>query len=228
MSFIDIFIKREEEIKQEQQPAHNDNSSAERPVSPEEISISPANVTSSMDSVGETDELLSENKKMLWQTLTDRNLPGPDMLELLNTASSLHGMGMTKDKEFEAAFRMLRTQYPTFTKENLLESVNTYIGFINEELEDGTKQFAERRHKEIGGKEDNIAMLEQNNVDIEEQIKELKMKLQENNDNIAALRAEVAVEASKLDYSEGMFRNSVNAVIAELNENKKIMETINI
>lgn len=222
MSFIDIFIKREEELAQEQ-PAKQEAAPAQQ-----NTTVQPtANVNNTFP-VGDTAELITENKKMLWQTLSDRNLPGPDMLELLNTASSLHGMGMSKDKEFEAAYRMLRTQYPTFTKENLLESVETYIGFIHEELEDGTKQFQERREKVIGSKEGDIANLQKTNLNIEAKITELKKKLEENTATIAALQAEVTAENAKLEYSEGMFKQSVNAVIDELNENKKIMATLNI
>lgn len=225
MGFIDIFVKPDEGNKKDTKKVENSKPQIQEDVIPQ-APISIPQVQSSP--VVGSNEAINENKKVLWKTLIDRNLPGPDMLEVLNTAGSLKGMGMTREKELEASCRMLKNQYPNFTKEILLNSVDTYIGFINEELEDGTRQFAKKREDTVGSKEATIRSLEKDNNDIEAQIAELRKKQNENNSRITSLRSEVAKEAGDLEKQESVFKSSIVAVIEELNENKKLMSNLNI
>lgn len=95
-------------------------------------------VSQSNESVNitETNETIVKN---LWQVLIDKNLLGPDYLEVKNTAAALQTMNLPLDKCHEAAFRTLNAPNPDFTKQKLLDSIDTYIDFIKQEQSDGKK-----------------------------------------------------------------------------------------
>lgn len=255
MSLKDLFIKPENEPKKtgNKQPvndnardnARNTNSSPSynAPSRPEpEPAPAPQEPVSSidMDSIipdstpeqEATDSPITEvnnvKKKRLWETLIKRNLPGPDMLELKSYSASLESMGLSLDKRYEAAFKMLKAQYPDFTKEKLLKSIDTYISFVNEEIESGRMQYAEKRKQTVGEQQKRLENMIKDNQQVEKQLEELQKRNKELTNEIEKLKVEVTAATKEIAHDEQVFINSANSVICDLMTDKKEMSNINV
>lgn len=173
-------------------------------------------------------EVNNVKKKRLWETLIKRNLPGPDMLELKSYSASLESMGLTQEKRYEAAFKMLKAQYPDFTKEKLLKSIDTYISYVNEEIESGRNQYATKRKQTIGTQQKNLDNMVKENNRIEQQLIELQKKNKELTNEIEKLKAEITAATKEIAHDEQVFINSANSVICDLMTDREEMSNINV
>jgi len=180
------------------------------------------------DNASPITEVNNVKKKRLWEALIKRNLPGPDMLELKSYSASLESMGLSQEKRYEAAFKMLKAQYPDFTKEKLLKSIDTYISYVNEEIESGRNQYAAKRKQTIGTQQKNLDNMVKENKHIEQQLIELQKKNKELTNEIEKLKAEITAATKEIAHDEQVFINSANSVICDLMTDREEMSNINV
>jgi len=219
--------RREDPVVQKQEPAP-----APEPESPigqiDMDSIIPQSTPEAQENETPITEVNNVKKKRLWETLIKRNLPGPDMLELKSYSASLESMGLSQEKRYEAAFKMLKAQYPDFTKEKLLKSIDTYISYVNEEIESGRSQYAAKRKQTIGTQQKNLDNMVKENNHIEQQLIELQKKNKELTNEIEKLKAEITAATKEIAHDEQVFINSANSVICDLMTDREEMSNINV
>lgn len=249
MSLKDLFIKPESDPKKagNKQPVNNNTRNTNpspthtapsrpepEPAPQEPISTIDMNSIIPEPSAEQTEndspitEINNVKKKRLWETLIKRNLPGPDMLELKSYSASLESMGLSQEKRYEAAFKMLKAQYPDFTKDKLLKSIDTYIGFVNEEIESGRSQYAEKRRQTVGEQQKKLDNMVKDNQQIEKQLAELQKRNKELTNEIEKLKVEITAATKEIAHDEQVFINSANSVICDLITDKKEMSNINV
>ena len=181
---MDIFVKPEEnkEVSPQQQSVKQQPPVQSQPEimrsnfsTPVVDNVSHMSVSTPVSTMSTND--INENiVKDLWNVILNKNLPGPDYLEVVNSAAKLESMGLPEDKRYEAAFKMLTASYPNFTKDDLLSSIDTYIGFIQEELVEGKKQCQEKRAANIGDRQMRIQQLNEHANSILLEIEKLQQE----------------------------------------------------
>lgn len=219
MDFKSFFIKEDEGEKQKVEKKTN--------VTPTQTTttVTPSTVQSSTVQVNEVDEA---GLKHLWEVLADRNLPGPDYLEIRNFSESLRATGDPIEKRMQAAFLMLKAQHPGFSKNVLLKSIETYRAFISEEKQDGQSQFEAKRLEKIGNKESIISNTE---LEIEKrlnQIEELKKSVEEMRSSINSIKQEIQVSTEEINKEEQKFKATFDFFMSVLDNDVKIINNLNI
>ena len=236
MGFMDIFVKPEEnkEVSPQQQRVKQQTPVQSQPETVRSNfsalvvdNVSHMSVSTPVSTMSTND--VNENiVKDLWNVILNKNLSGPDYLEVVNSAAKLESMGLPEDKRYEAAFKMLTASYPNFTKDDLLSSIDTYIGFIQEELVEGKKQCQEKRAANIGDRQMRIQQLNEHANSILLEIEKLQQEHKKSLESVKKLEAEVAEATQAIDREEIVFNNSVNVVLERMNSDKKTMSSLNI
>lgn len=223
MALKDIFFKEEEpKVDEKVLPA------SQQSIQIETSTFVGQPTVSAQAASQQTTEVNDNIVKSLWQVLIDKNLPGPDYLEVKNNASALQEMNLPMEKCYEAGFRTLKASYPDFTKEALLASIDTYIGIVRHEQADGKKECDAKRQTQIGDKTVRIGQLNEHKKDLEKQITELQSQIALTDASISQLQTEVNTATAEIDREEAVFNNSVENVIATLNSDKEIMSKLNV
>lgn len=233
--FKDLFIKPEENPQPKRNDAPKTASEAlhQQPVDNRnaveiQATVNTDSIIKPVGSVVDTTETNTDIIRKLWEVLVAKNLPGPDYLEIRNSAAALQSMNMPVNQRYEAAFKMLKASYPDFTKEHLMNSIDTYISFVNEELNEGMKQCSIKRDNEINGKSIQIEQMKEQSQKI---LEEIEKKKAEYNDILASIQSIETVlneSRTKLEKDEMIFKNSINSVIETLNTDKQILLNLNI
>jgi len=230
MAFKDLFVKSDDTQKPaqtQQAPANNQNAPAAVPTAPviNPSQISAPVVSAPAQQTAETDENII---KELWNVLIQKNLPGPDFLELKSSAAALESMGLPTEKRYEAAFKMLRASYPDFTKEVLLNSVETYKGYVTEELNTGLRECEEKKKATVGANQLLLSEKESRLEEIQSQISKLQAEYTEAQNEVLVIKQQITEASHKLEHDEAVFRNSIEQVLNTLEQDKQIMSTLNI
>ena len=198
------FIKEEEQQNQEKP----------KEVAPTVASVMP---TQTPTITGEVDK---DIETKIWEMIVAKNLPGPDYIEFKNVASGLTEIVPDENLRLKGAFNVLLKSYPNFTKEIILNSIDTYIGIVGEEKEKGRTECEELRRTRIGNKEARIKELKESSADILRQIEELKKKNDAINQETLELEEEIRKSSEEIDRKERIFESSVQSVINTLESDK--------
>ena len=222
MAFIDYFLKPEDkpvDSVQNTQPA-----AQPQQIQIQQVSMPTPTVTSDVQTSDHSEDVV----KTLWNTLIERNLPGPDFLELKQNASALANLGLSIEKQYEGAFNVLKTQYPDFDKQTIINSIDKYISFVIEEQENGKQQCAKKREDAIGTKQTRVAQLTENSQDILKKIDALKTEYDNVLKSIDTLNTEIENSTAELNRQEQLFNNSIEVVLGSLNADKQKISSLNI
>lgn len=213
MSFKGLFIKEEE---QQEKP---------KEVVPAVTNVIPVQTSTPIKGGEEVDK---EIETKIWEMIVAKNLPGPDYIEFKNVASGLTEVVPDENLRMKGAFNVLLKSYPNFTKEIILESIDTYIGIVGEEKERGRKECEELRKTKIGDKEARIKELKENSADILRQIEELRRKNDAINQETIGLEEEIKRSSEEINRKERIFENSVQSVINTLESDKTRVKNLNL
>jgi len=156
--------------------------------------------------------------KQLYDCIIAHNLPGPDYLELKNIADALSKYMSDDGARYSAAFDTLKQQYPSLTKDVILNAIQTYATLIESERARGLQQC-----KDAFDKLDLSEKIRSDNARAEEIMMEIK-RLQIEHDKITAniknLTDKNEIAINKYQHDCEVFNASVNAVIATLNADR--------
>ena len=207
MGLKGLFIKEEEQQQQDKL----------KEVAPTVASVMP---TQTPTITTGTEEVDKEIETKIWEMIVAKNLPGPDYIEFKNVASGLTEIVPDENLRMKGAFNVLLKSYPNFTKEIILNSIDTYIGIVGEEKEKGRTECEELRRTRIGNKEARIKELKESSADILRQIEELKKKNDAINQETLELEEEIRKSSEEIDRKERVFESSVQSVINTLESDK--------
>ena len=214
MAFKDLFIKEE-------------SAPPKQPVVAQEVAPNAESIMPSQPVVGKA-PVDKEIEAKIWDMIVAKNLPGPDYIEFKNTAAGLVDINPDKTMQLKGAFNVLKRTYPTFTKETILSSIDTYIGIVNEEKEKGKRECEELRRTKVGDKVTSINNMKNAAQEILRQIDELKKQYEDTNAEIHKLEIEVTEATNEIDSKEKIFDSSVQAVINTLNADKVKVSNLNV
>ena len=215
MAFKDLFIKE-------------DSAPSAQPVIAQEVAPKAENIMPTQTVAVGKAPVDKEIEAKIWDMIVAKNLPGPDYIEFKNAAAGLVEITPDENMQLKGAFNVLKRSYPTFTKEIILSSIDTYIGIVNEEKEKGKKECEELRKTKVGDKVASINNMKTSAQEILKQIDELKKQYEEINADIHKLEIEVTDATNEIDSKERIFDSSVQAVIDTLNADKIKVNNLNV
>lgn len=186
----------------------NKESEAVKPCTSQEASAVPSPVVTSVPAPtimasGDVDTKLVERK------INEANLPGPDYLELLQSAEQMKQYIPDETTRLKAAFGSIQGMDPRMTKDVVLASIDTYLGVIEAE-----RVRMEKLRKETV--EDKAEELKATNLRIEQLREELKTLTDKSID----LNSEIQKNTAETTAFEARTNATIDKVTNRLNEDK--------
>lgn len=133
------------------------------------------------------DEVILDN---IIAMLDEKNLPGPDYLELKKAANEEVMLKSIPDEKvrFSVSFAALKTASPSLTKQQILQSILTYIQYIEDERERGVDQFNKLWDEQVVAREEAIAKAKTEITELEEKLAKLKQFAQDQETQVVAVK----------------------------------------
>ena len=211
----------EEEAPKETPKAEERQNVSTTPAPSSETSLKKINITQET-SIGNIDQKMLER---LEEKLSSENIPGPDYLELKETAMDKESVEIEPDerKRYRQAFANMKRFFPQagITKDKILGSIDHYINIMEDERKDAISALNNKRSVEIDQAEREVASEK-------EEVEKLKLELQKRE---AALNEKLSTINSKredFNTKEKNFNATLDFMVGILNEDrKKLNEYLN-
>ncbi|MDR0874426.1 MAG: hypothetical protein LBN27_13345 [Prevotellaceae bacterium] len=199
------------------------------PIAP--LSVSPITaVPVAISTNGEVNQKMVDG---LCEALDEKNLEGPDYLEIKQASEALKSVLLDPAQRFQAAFTSMKANFPKLTKQTVLDSIDAYTKILEGERQQGKLSLNGKRKKEIIDKEQFISKNDAEIIELQAEIERLKKQIEEINVKINAKRANIASTQSQigeakilLDKQENDFDKSVDYMINQLTSDKNLLNSI--
>lgn len=180
----------------------NKESETIKPCTSQEASAVPSPVVTSVPAPtimasGDVDTKLVERK------INEANLPGPDYLELLQSAEQMKQYIPDETTRLKAAFGSIQGMDPRMTKDVVLASIDTYLGVIEAEL-----RMEKLRKETVEDKATNL------------RIEQLREELKTLTDKSIDLNSEIQKNTAETTAFEARTNATIDKVTNRLNEDK--------
>lgn len=190
----------------------NKESETVKPCTSQEASAVPSPVVTSVPAPtimasGDVDTKLVERK------INEANLPGPDYLELLQSAEQMKQYIPDETTRLKAAFGSIQGMDPRMTKDVVLASIDTYLGVIEAERGKAKLRMEKLRKETV---EDKAEELKATNLRIEQLREELKTLTDKSID----LNSEIQKNTAETAAFEARTNATIDKVTNRLNEDK--------
>ena len=159
--------------------------------------------------ISEIDEGVLDN---IIAMLDEKNLPGPDYLELKKAANDevlLQSIPYEKMR-FSVSYATLKAASPSLSKKQILQSILTYIQYIEDERERGTEQFNKLWQDQVVAREEAIEKAKAEIAELEAKLEKLKTFAQEQEGQVVAVKADCGRKKKEfnatVDYMIGKLR----------------------
>jgi hypothetical protein len=162
-----------------------------------------------------TGDAPKDMKLKVYQLLESMNRPGCDFFEVWNAATE---MGGANSANIKAAFTSLRFADSTLNKAKLLETGNFYKSSLTSVLEAETRKREEEKQSLLRQEEQAKTNLHNSIAQLEQQIASLQKQLAEQKAEADNIHSKYQPAINELNAKVALGQQSVNSVIAEMDQ----------
>lgn len=178
--------------------------------------IQPVNQNGSV--VGQVD---SEMLERLCVVLDEKNLPGPDYLELKSAANDSVMQSSIPDEtlRFTCSYISMKVNAPGLNKGVIIGSIEKYTEYLEEERKIGLSQLAEKWKCEVDDKQFTLDKAQEEMIELQKALAE-KVKF------INDTNSEITVSKNECTVKKANFNATVDYLISGLNTDKEKLNNI--
>ena len=204
---LSFFIKEESPATNQSAPAP-----AARPVSAT-VSPSPAAAQPVM-TPGSVDTKFLDH---LAAVLNKANLPGPDYFEFRDILRSLANLGLSEDKQYQAAWASFKAMSGGAGDVGLLTATaNQYLTAINADRDGFIKTADAALSDKVGGLQNEQTQLQRDNEALAKQIAELQQRLSTNVERLAKIGGELDEQSQKITQNKANYDATFTTVTEQI------------
>lgn len=145
------------------------------------------------------------------------NFPGPDYQEYTDALKSMEAMPMDEKTKFNAIYAGFKVQ--NVTKAKLVDTGNKYVALIDEQVSGFNQEIDGILASDVTDKQKKVTKINDENAEIENQMRLLTEKKNKNNELSQQLSSEVAEQVSSLNIKKASFELAANEFKAKIVSN---------
>ena len=150
------------------------------------------------------------------ELLEKSNLQGPDYFEYMTALKSLAGLGLSEDKQFQAAWASFKAMGGMQDVAILTNTASQYLTILNTDRESFLKSVEGAVSEKVGGLQKEQKQLQADNEVFAKQILELQTKINANNERLAKINGEVSEQSTKINQNKNNYEITYNAFIDQI------------
>ncbi len=221
---LSFFVKEDEPGVATGTPPVPSAAATPRPVPapvPDQSSPAPSPVAPS----GAVDAKFAEH---LANVLAQSNPPGPDYFEFRETLRSLGNLGLSEEKQFQAAwasFKALAGPSGPADINTLTGTANGYIAALNKDRDGFAKSVEAALTDRVGGLQNEQKRLQSDNEALAKQLVEIQQQIDTNKSRLTAIEGEVNEQSAKITQNQqryestfAHFQNQINGDINKMTQ----------
>lgn len=155
--------------------------------------------------VGAVDSKFAEH---LANVLAQNNPPGPDYFEFRETLRSLGNLGLSEEKQFQAAWASFKALGGSADAMVLTNTANGYIAALNKDRDGFTKSVETALAERVGGLQNEQKRLQTDNESLAKQLVEIQKQIDANTNRLTAITGEISEQSAKITQNRQNYEST--------------------
>lgn len=130
--------------------------------------------------------------------LAKNNLPGPDYFEFREALRGLAGLGLSEEKQFQAAWASFKALGGGADITLLTNTANQYLSTLGADRESFNKSVDAAIGERVGGLEKELAQLQADNETLTRQLADIQQRIVTNTERLKAIGGEIKDQSARL------------------------------
>ena len=130
--------------------------------------------------------------------LAQNNPPGPDYFEFRETLRSLSNLGLTEDKQYQAAWASFKALSGITDASMLTTTANQFVAALNKDRDAFGKSVEAATAERVGGLQNEQKRLQTDNEALAKQLLAIQQQIDANANRLSAINGEVAEQSAKI------------------------------
>ena len=140
--------------------------------------------------------------------LAQNNPPGPDYFEFRETLRSLSTLGLSEDKQFQAAWASFKAMSGVTDAGMLSNTANGYIAALNKDRDGFGKSVEAALAERVGGLQNEQKRLETENDTLAKQLVEIQKQIDANTNRLTAIGGEITEQSGKITQNRQNYEST--------------------
>jgi hypothetical protein len=150
--------------------------------------------------------------------LAQNNPPGPDYFEFSETLRSLGNLGLSEEKQFQAAWASFKALGGPADASVLTNTANQYVAALTKDREAFSKTVDAAMTERVGGLQNEQKRLQTENEALAKQILEIQKQIDANTNRLTAIGGEITEQSAKITQN----RQNYDTTFAHFTDQIKI------
>lgn len=130
--------------------------------------------------------------------LAKNNLPGPDYFEFREALRGLAGLGLSEEKQFQAAWASFKALGGGADVALLTNTANQYLSTLGADRESFSKSVDAAIGERVGGLEKELTQLQADNETLTRQLADIQQRIVTNTERLKAIGGEIKDQSARL------------------------------
>lgn len=150
------------------------------------------------------------------EVLEKSNLKGPDYFEYMQSLKSLSGLGLSEDKQYQAAWASFKAMSGLSDIAVLTTAANQYIQLLATDRDGFLKDADKAVDEKVGGLKNELKKMQDDNESFARQILELQNKISQNNEKITKTTTDIAEQSAKITNNRNNYEITYNSFVEQI------------
>ena len=148
--------------------------------------------------------------------LENSNLKGPDYFEYMQALKSLSGLGLSEDKQYQAAWASFKAMGGITDVNVLSNTANQYVGFLDNDRQGFLKDVEAAIVQKVGGLKNDLKSTQDENEAIAKQIIDLQNRINANNEKITKTTGDITEQSAKITTNKNNYEITYNSFVEQI------------
>jgi len=149
--------------------------------------------------------------------LAQNNPPGPDYFEFRETLRSLSSLGLTEDKQYQAAWASFKALAGTTDVAMITDTANQYVSALSKDRDAFGKSVEAAIAERVGGLQNEQKRLQTENESLAKQLLAIQQQIDANTNRLTAINGEMTEQSGKITQN----RQNYNTTFAHFTDQIK-------
>jgi hypothetical protein len=144
----------------------------------------------------------------LANVLAQSNPPGPDYFEFRETLRSLGNLGLSEEKQFQAAWASFKALGGPADINTLTSTANGYIAALNKDRDGFGKSVEAALTERVGGLQNEQKRLQSENEALAKQLVEIQKQIDTNKNRLTAIEGDINEQSAKITQNQQNYEST--------------------
>ncbi len=148
--------------------------------------------------------------------IENSNFKGPDYFEYMQALKSLAGLGLSEDKQYQAAWASFKAMGGITDVSVLSTTANQYVGILDSDRQNFLKDVDAAVTEKVGGLKNSLKTTQDENETMAKQIIDLQNRINANNEKITKITTDIAEQSAKITTNKSNYEITYSSFVEQI------------